>query len=939
MMLYNSTVWTCALTSRPNLTYAEALESERNARKSLKNFIYELKAPIVYMASLTKCLRITEMVDEVYNFMNVRFVKEEEVHAVLKKGDKEVWRECEVISIIPPPGATTSVIDPSTVKYRVKLLKTSSKTSEEPWVVTSSQLRRTRGTISKDKLKLFLKQCVECNQTSGILTVKKNIYEKYVIDGGVRKFSDFFVGRQPTYEMPIVKAVKKQPEKKPKVVEAKPDNKKKKDGAKSPKATTGKDAKQPAISKYFSKNDGKKDKNENNKAAAVSVEADDKKPKLTNDELIRRRKEREAESAELKRKAAEERERARQELHTLVMAATRTFNQHRDDLELQDQRVLPATRPIRTLIPNRHFGSALTVLEFIYSYSSLLEDKDKFPRGYNLGLLERSLLRREYIGPLSDILQVLLGTIFSLQIEEENEVYVAYVDTNTMSTIESNEAVRNATAAAHWSRKYLPVAMADLPMDAYTVSELLRIHLLMSGAKTDENCSRWRFQQRGGFSNEDDPGLMLCSKYPHILRYLATHPVFQLEMSDILKILNCLVCQILTYSSIRDATEERIDAAQRARREQRANAAVERKRELNVVAERKAIAEWQKKELDACQNEAAKKALQEKLAKEADIKLRTLEVQSDRARAAYVASDLEKRREIFSYQLLLGTDRAYRSYWLFESLPGIFIEHQQLGGGCIESPVENIYELAQCPTGQRFYCIKRMVMDKANGGDKENVGTNVIDSGKKPEDTHKKSTETTDGSSAAATVERPPPTQRELLMCSGTTETCPVHGTNQKNHVVWSYLHTEQELDDLIASLNPRGIREKNLKEQLEFERDLILAHIKDCPVDELQVDEVKRVEKLKQLNEAKYHVKAAVEFAAGTDLMVIAEATLIDSILDLERLITGGHLGTLHVRDVEKWRSALLSYGYDMQCDGLQWGPAGQFTEGEYKFHTAPTV
>lgn len=36
-MLCNAMVWTCELTGRPGLTYAEALESETKARKCLAN--------------------------------------------------------------------------------------------------------------------------------------------------------------------------------------------------------------------------------------------------------------------------------------------------------------------------------------------------------------------------------------------------------------------------------------------------------------------------------------------------------------------------------------------------------------------------------------------------------------------------------------------------------------------------------------------------------------------------------------------------------------------------------------------------------------------------------------------------------------------------------------------------------------------------------------
>ncbi|KAJ8963181.1 hypothetical protein NQ318_018646 [Aromia moschata] len=38
MFLCNSMVWTCSMTGKSNLTYQEALESEENAKQSLKEF-------------------------------------------------------------------------------------------------------------------------------------------------------------------------------------------------------------------------------------------------------------------------------------------------------------------------------------------------------------------------------------------------------------------------------------------------------------------------------------------------------------------------------------------------------------------------------------------------------------------------------------------------------------------------------------------------------------------------------------------------------------------------------------------------------------------------------------------------------------------------------------------------------------------------------------
>lgn len=100
--------------------------------------------------------------------------------------------------------------------------------------------------------------------------------------------------------------------------------------------------------------------------------------------------------------------------------------QVRDDLELIDQRVIPQGKPVMSMIGERHFGDFVQILEFLHSFPELLSISDKFPNGITMDLLERAMILKEVNGPLSDILQVLLSTIFSLQIEDENEMDVSF---------------------------------------------------------------------------------------------------------------------------------------------------------------------------------------------------------------------------------------------------------------------------------------------------------------------------------------------------------------------------------------------------------------------------------------------------------------------------------------------------------------------------------
>lgn len=911
-MLFNSTVWICSLTSRPNLTYAEALESEKNARKWLKTFIPELKAPIIFVASLTKRTGISDLVDDIFNYVHVRFFKEECVFAIDKTTGKEIWRECQVLSILPPANTPPSQYDPIKVQYRVKRID--SDKPQMPWLVNGDQIRRRRINLTKDKLKLFLKQCVECND-KGQLTIKEACYTKYITDAGITRFGDIFVGKQPTFELSKVLLNKMKNEK---------------NELKKKKKKTD-DTKQPSISKFFSKDDAvlKKDKNEN-KVNKVSQKEAKEMAKSLKEEMLRKRLESEAKAAQLKKENEERERQLKMELLQLVQATVRNFNKMRNDLELQDQRMLPTAKPVKTLIPDKYFGDAIMVLEFICSFSSALEDKDKFPKGYSLAMLERSLLCREVAGPLSDIIQILLGTIFSLQMEEENEVEVNYMQpsyfTETKKTF--SDAVRDATAVANWTTSKLSMALNLMPMDATTVTELLRLHLLMSGAQVDENCSRWRYQHRGGYENTDDPALLLRTKYPHILRALGSYTVYQLPTSDILKILHCLICQILTYSSIKDIIEERLENSSKSRTALKNSYQAQRKRENVLAAEKKELSEELKKKVDIFEGTPEELAkFKERLNTDLETKTKHLDYQADKAKELFNSEVLEMQQDIFSYQLYLGADRAFRSYWLFESVPGLFIEHLPFGGQCLETPVKNITELAYCSQQERYNYIKRMVSVKSNpaGNDKENKIDNLIEV-KRVNGTEVK-TDTTE------IIKKDTVSQLELLMCTGQKDTCPVHNKHDANRVVWSYLQSEEEILALINSLNVRGVREKQLKEQLESEKDLILNHIKECPVNKLSVEPSDREQKIKELYATKSYVNANMNYPAGTEISVIVEQTLVDSILELEMSLTTGHLGTLNVQDRDAWREALAANDYDMQCDKLVWGANKQFSESKFIF------
>lgn len=99
-MLTSSIIWQCELTGRPNLTYAEALASEKAARKILRSFPKAVKGPVLLIASQTKRSALSELVDDVYTYVKDHFFKNEEIDVMNETG--RGCRFCKIVDIINP---------------------------------------------------------------------------------------------------------------------------------------------------------------------------------------------------------------------------------------------------------------------------------------------------------------------------------------------------------------------------------------------------------------------------------------------------------------------------------------------------------------------------------------------------------------------------------------------------------------------------------------------------------------------------------------------------------------------------------------------------------------------------------------------------------------------------------------------------------------------
>ena len=158
-----------------------------------------------------------------------------------------------------------------------------------------------------------------------------------------------------------------------------------------------------------------------------------------------------------------------------------------------------------------------------------------------------------------------------------------YIDKNILGKDEDvANQIKSATRMAQWPQKTQGQKLRELHMDQFSVTEILRLHLESAGAFRSEKLIMWLYQQRGGYRLSDDPGLHFRMEDPQILEALNSESVYELSINEKMKILNCLMYQILSFASVRDLIDERFQELTEAKTELRNQTIVENKRQRQV---------------------------------------------------------------------------------------------------------------------------------------------------------------------------------------------------------------------------------------------------------------------------------------------------------------------------------------------------------------------
>ncbi|XP_012384232.2 bromodomain adjacent to zinc finger domain protein 1A isoform X3 [Dasypus novemcinctus] len=944
-ILCNSLVWSCAVTGRPGLTYQEALESEKKARQNLQSFPEPLIIPVLYLTNLTHRSRLHEICDDIFAYVKDRYFVEETVEVIRNNGAR---LQCRVLEVFPPShqngfanghvnsidgetviisdsddsetqssfqnGKKKDAIDPLLFKYKVQPTK---KELYESAIVKATQISRRKHLFSRDKLKLFLKQ--HCEAQDGVIKIKASSLSTYKI--AEQDFSYFFPDDPPTFIFSPANRRRGRPPKRVSVSqEDNVANKQTITGCRN-KAIRERDKllKQEEMkSLAFEKAKLKREKADALEAKKKEKEDKEKKreelKKIVEEERLKKKEEKER----LKIEREKEREKLREEKRK-YMEYLKQWSKPREDMECDDLKELPEPTPVKTRLPPEIFGDALMVLEFLHAFGELFDLQDEFPEGVTLEVLEEALVGNDSEGPLCELLFFFLTAIFQAIAEEEEEVakdQITDADTKDLTEALDEDADPTKSAlsavaslAAAWPQLHQGCSLKSLDLDSCTLSEILRLHILASGADVTSANAKYRYQKRGGFDATDDACMELRLSNPSLVKKLSSTSVYDLTPGEKMKILHALCGKLLTLVSTRDFIEDYVDILRQAKQEFRelkaeqhrkereeAAARIRKRKEEKLKEQEQKMKEKQEKlKEDEQRNATADISVGEEEREDFDTSTESKEIEQKELDHDTVTDDeddpgshkrgrrgkrgrngfkeftrqeeincvtrepltadeeealkqehrrkekelLEKIQSAIACTNIfpLGRDRIYRRYWIFPSIPGLFIEEDYSG----------LTEDMLLPRPSSF---------------QNNVQSQDPQLPK------------------------------------------PVHKPNR-----WCFYSSCEQLDQLIEALNSRGHRESALKETLLQEKSRICAQLAHFSEEKFHFSDKPQTDKLIYSRGRSSNGYDPSQMSAEKQL----ELRLRDFLLDIEDRIYQGTLGAVKVTDRHMWRSALESGRYEL--------------------------
>ncbi|XP_056466877.1 tyrosine-protein kinase BAZ1B isoform X1 [Gadus chalcogrammus] len=560
--------------------------------------------------------------------------------------------------------------------------------------------------------------------------------------------------------------------------------------------------------RYYKENKGKEDKRNAMSTliskAAKTLSADDRGrlPEELRDlvqkrwELLEQKRRwaamsEEEKQEELKKRREEIKEKLREkakERREKEMLVRREQSRRYEDQEIDGGKNLPAFRLVDMPegLPNALFGDVAMVVDFLNCYAGLLMPEDQYP--ITAGALMDALAGEDAgFLYLNRVLVVLLQTLL------QDELAEGYSE--------------------------LDIPLSEIPLTMHSVSELVRLCLRPFDAHGEESVQGSEdWGVLGGF---DD---VVTSEF---LERLETAEVFELNPQEKVSLLVALCHRILMTYSVEDhvdaiqqrsaelwkerlATLKEVNDRKKAEKMRRKELEekvkeeggtpkadkTEKKKEGSAKKEVKAEAEPDAEDMISSVKSRRLMALQAKKDKEEHDRLNKermeKEAEEERNRKQKASAERAFQDGIGKAKLVLrrsplGTDRNHNRYWLFcDVIPGLYIEK-----GWVHESIDYSYTL---PVEEKHS--EQEEEEEDDGGEKDD------DDG------------STDGGMSETAQTGPAADVR-------TQTTVPKQGQN-----LWFVCETAADLEELVESLHPQGVRESELKAKIQNRYQDILHSI-----------------------------------------------------------------------------------------------------------------
>uniref|UniRef100_A0A673LGN3 Tyrosine-protein kinase BAZ1B n=1 Tax=Sinocyclocheilus rhinocerous TaxID=307959 RepID=A0A673LGN3_9TELE len=450
------------------------------------------------------------------------------------------------------------------------------------------------------------------------------------------------------------------------------------------------------------------------------------------------------------------------------MQMRREMSRRYEDQELEGKS-LPTFRlfDMPEGLPNTLFGDIAMVVEFLHCYSGLLMPDDQYPIT-SIALMEALAGEKAGFLYLNRVLVVLLQTLL------QDELAEGYSE--------------------------LDMPLSEIPLTMHSVSELVRLCLRPTDAHEEESARGSDHWQPG--AGYDD---MVSSEF---LEKLETSEVFELTSQEKVSLLVALCHRILMTYSVEDHVEaiqqrsaelwrerlatlkevnERKKAEKQKRKEQMEAKTdssgdvlmrAEKRKDSNVKKEtpkvptkvepepEDMISTVKSRRLMSIQakkeKEEQERQNKERMEKEAEEE----RIRRQKAAAEKALQDAVTKAKLVMKRTPLGTDRNHKRYWLFSDVvPGLYIEK-----GWVHESIDYTFTLP-------------------------------------PE-------------------EEPASTEEDKEEEMEVPESCIETTVPKQGQNLWFVCDSQKDLDELIESLHPQGVRESELKLRLQVNYQEILHSI-----------------------------------------------------------------------------------------------------------------